>query len=75
MRIKTEKSLQHFQFWSGAKELAERLTWEELIEIESQLEELYPNGLTETELNDLFWFDSEFICQLIGETEEGIFNR
>ena len=75
MRIKTEKSLQHFQFWSGAKDLAERLTWEELIEIEHQLEELYPNGLTETELNDLFWFDSEFISDLIGQTEEDIFNR
>ena len=75
MRIKTEKSLQHFQFWSGAKELAEQLTWEELIEIENQLEELYPNGLTETELNDLFWFDAEFICELIGQTEEDIFNR
>jgi len=75
MRIKTDKSLQHFQFWSGAKDLAERLTWEELIEIENQLEELYPNGLTETELNDLFWFDAEFICDLIGETEEDIYNR
>jgi len=75
MRIKTEKSLQHFQFWSGAKDLAERLTWEELIEIENQLEELYPNGLTETELNDLFWFDAEFICDLIGQTEEDIYNR
>lgn len=75
MRIKTEKSLQHFQFWSGAKDLAERLTWEELIEVENQLEELYPNGLTETELNDLFWFDAEFICDLIGQTEEDIFNR
>ena len=75
MRIKTEKSLQHFQFWSGAKELAERLTWEELIEIENQLEELYPSGLTETELNDLFWFAAEFICDLIGETEEDIYNR
>jgi hypothetical protein len=75
MRINTEKSLQHFQFWSGAKELAERLTWEELLEIEHQLDELYPDGLTETELNDLFWFDAEFICDLIGETEENIFNR
>ena len=75
MRIKTEKNLEHFQFWSGAKELAERLTWEELIEIENHLEQLYPDGLEETELNDLFWFDAEFICDLIGETEEDIFNR
>jgi DNA-binding GntR family transcriptional regulator len=75
MIIKTEQSLQHFEFWSGAKELAERLTWEELTEIEHHLEELYPNGLTETELNDFFWFDSEFICNIIGETEEDIFNR
>ena len=75
MRIIYSQNLKHFQFWSGAKELAERLTWEELIEIENQLEELYPDGLTETELNDLFWFDAEFICDLIGQTEEDIFNR
>ena len=75
MRIIYNQSFKNFQFWSGAKEFAERLTWEELIEIENQLEELYPSGLTETELNDLFWFDAEFICDLIGQTEEDIYNR
>ena len=75
MRITTEQTLQQFEFWSGAKDLAERLTWEELIKIENQLEEIYPDGLEKTELNDLFRFEAEFICELIGETEEDIFNR
>lgn len=75
MRITTEQTIKQFEFWSGAKDLADKLTFQELDTIQFELEELYPNGLTETELNDLFWFDTEFICDLIGQTEEDIYNR
>lgn len=75
MIITTEQTIKQFEFWSGAKDLAEKLTPQELDLIQFELEQLYPHGLKETELNDLFWFDSEFICELIGQTEEDIFNR
>ena len=41
MKMYSEKSLSEFEFWSGAKDRAEKLTSEELDQIESTLE---PNG-------------------------------
>lgn len=75
MTIKTEQSLSNFEFWSGAKSNAEMMTCEELDSVENALEELYPEGMTGTEINDLFWFDFEWVCELIGleydaETDE-----
>jgi hypothetical protein len=66
MLIIREDSLTNFEFWSGAKDNAEKLTAEQLEEVERQLEEIYPEGMTETHINDLFWFDFEWICELIG---------
>ena len=42
------------------------MTAEELDSVENALEELYPDGMTDTEINDLFWFDFEYVCELIG---------
>ena len=67
--------LSTFNFWSGAKALAEKLTFKELEEIEFQLDELHPEGISETHLNDLFWFEEDFICGLIGENAEEVLNR
>lgn len=75
MKIYTEKDLRDFEFWSGAKDRAKYLTEDELNTIENELENLYPDGLSETELNDLFWFEFDWICGFIGETEESIFER
>lgn len=66
MTIKTEQSLRNFEFWSGAKGRAEMMTCEELDSVENALEELYPDGMTDTEINDLFWFDFDYVCELIG---------
>lgn len=66
MTIKTEQSLRNFEFWSGAKANAEMMTTEELDSVENELEALYPDGMTDTEINDLFWFDFEYVCEMIG---------
>ena len=66
MTIKTEQSLRNFEFWSGAKANAEMMTAEELDSVENELEAMYPEGMTDTEINDLFWFDFEYVCELIG---------
>lgn len=65
MKITSEKSLTNFEFWGGAKNRAELFTYNELEQIESELEAIY-DEIDETTLNDLFWFDLEFICSLIG---------
>ena len=66
MTIKTEQSLRNFEFWSGAKSNAAMMTAEELDSVENEFETMYPDGMTDTEINDLFWFDFEYVCELIG---------
>ena len=75
MKIYTETSLVNFEFWSGAKDRVQYLADDELNTIENELEDLYPDGLSETELNDLFWFEFDWVCSLIGTTEEEVISR
>lgn len=75
MTIHTETALRNFEFWSGAKERADMLTSSQLDAIETELEQIYPDGMTETELNDLFWFDFDFVCSLIGTSEAAVFGE
>ncbi len=75
MIITTEKDLTNFKFWAGGKALAKKLTYTELQQITEQLEELYPEGMTETQINDLFWFEENFICEMIGENIEEVLQR
>lgn len=70
MTIITEQSLRSFEFWSGAKDNAYELTIEQFDELENKLEELYPDGMTETQLNDLMWFDFEDIKSWLGINDE-----
>ena len=64
MTITYELDLNRFEAWSGAKDTLERIQREgKCTELENILEELYPDGMTETELNDLLWFDSESVYE------------
>lgn len=75
MTIHSETALRNFEFWSGAKDRADMLTSSQLDAIETELEQIYPDGMTETELNDLFWFDFDFVCSLIGTSEAAVFGE
>ena len=39
-------------------------------EFENLIEELYPNGIEETQLNDILWFESDWILESLGLSEE-----
>ena len=66
--------LTNFNFWSGGKQ--HEFSYQELILIEHSLEDLYhENTPTETEINDLFWFEEEFLCECIGLNFEEYENR
>jgi hypothetical protein len=66
MKIYSEKSLRNFDFWSGAKDTVKYLTTEELEQIETILEDSYPDGMSDTELNDFFWFEDDTIAEWLG---------
>lgn len=75
MKIYEEKSLRNFEFWSGAKSNAAALLLEELDQLEYLLEDCYPDGIDETTVNDIMWFDFEWVCEMLGldydpETDE-----
>ena len=71
MIIKTEKNLRNFEAWSGAIETKNLILDAGLEEeFEGLIEELYPDGLSETELNDILWFDSDWILENLGIKEE-----
>lgn len=71
MTIKMELSITGFEAWSGGV-----VTKEAIInagmenDFDSMIEELYPDGLTDTQLNDLLWFESEWIYDTLGIEEE-----
>ena len=71
MTITYELDLNSFEAWSGAVDTLERIQREgKCSELENVLEELYPDGMTETELNDLLWFDSESVYEWLGIRSE-----
>ena len=71
MKITSEISIANFESWSGAKETQQRIIEENKEnEFDSLIEELYPDGLTETQLNDILWFEEEWIFESLGITDE-----
>jgi hypothetical protein len=66
MKIYTEQSLNNFDFWSGAIDTVNYLTEEELDTIEFMLEDCYPDGMSDTQINDFFWFEDDTIAEWLG---------
>ena len=66
MKVYKEMNLRDFEFWSGAKSNAETLTDEQLDMVESILEDAFQDGLDETQINDIFWFDFDTIREWLG---------
>ena len=70
MKITSEMSLKNFKAWSGAKDTLNKLIeLDKCDELEFILDDLYPDGLTDTQLNDLLWFDDEWIYETLGIEE------
>ena len=71
MKITREMNLRNFEAWGGAKNTLNKLIeLGKCEELEAVLEDLYPEGITETYLNDVLWFDVEWIYEKLGIEEE-----
>ena len=68
MKVTNENlSLINFEAWSGAKDTKETIISEGKVdEFDSLIEELYPDGLSKTQLNDLLWFEEDWLYEMIG---------
>jgi hypothetical protein len=67
MKIVNEiESLSEFGAWSGGQDTINDLTEEQLDSLFPMIEEAFPEGLSETELNDFLWFERELIAEWLG---------
>ena len=70
MKITSEMSLKNFKAWSRAPDTLNNLIeLDKCDELEFILDDLYPDGLTDTQLNDILWFDDEWIYETLGIEE------
>ena len=70
MRIVKEISVEDFEGWSGANDTIEVIEKAGKVdEFDNLIEELYPDGLSETSLNDLLRFDYEWIYETLEITK------
>lgn len=71
MKIYKDLQLREFEPWMGAKLTATIIhKANKDREFETLIEELYPNGLSETELNDILWFQDEWIYEMLDIKED-----
>ena len=70
MYIEFDINLRDFEFWSGAKYVADKLKDNGDIDaVEDMLDEYYTDidqVPTDTEINDLFWFEEDTIAEWLG---------
>ena len=67
MKTYRETTLTNFEAWSGAKNTKQIIIeHDKENEFDSLIEELHPDGLTETHLNDILWFEQDWIFECLG---------
>ena len=71
MKVISEVSLWNFEGWSGAEEAIQVIIENDKVEeFEQLIEELYPEGIDETHLNDLLRFEDDWIFEDLGIDDE-----
>lgn len=70
MKLFTE-DLSDYRPWSGAVDTFNTIEeHDKLDELEILIDELYPDGISFTGLNDLLWFESDFVLEQLSIKEE-----
>ena len=71
MKITYDLDLSKFKAWSGARDTLDRIIEEDKCEdLEFILDDIFPDGMTETQLNDLLWFDADAVFEWLGISDE-----
>ena len=69
--VKIITDIWDFEPWSHAVETFQKIKDAGKLEtLDFMLEDMYPEGLTATQLNDLLWFDDEWILSMVGLGDE-----
>lgn len=70
--INDNLNLRNFEAWSVAVDTKETIINEGKAEdFDNLMEDVYPEGLTDTGLNDILWFEEDWIFEMLGiDTDE-----
>ena len=66
MKIWSDDSIRNFNFWSGARDTVNDLTWEDFDILEPLIEEMFDGEVEDVDLNDFFWFERDTIASWLG---------
>ena len=67
MKYIVEESLSNFNAWSGGKDTKDALTEDQLEQVEEFIDEIFRDDIpTETQINDILWFERDAIAQHLG---------
>ncbi len=67
IKVYREISIDNFEGWSGAEDTIDKIREADKIDaLDNFLEEEYPDGVDETQLNDLFRFDGDWVLGILG---------
>ena len=57
----------HYQPWAGARDTYALIDCNDKLEdLDRLITDCFPEGLTETALNDILWFDSDWVLSNLG---------
>lgn len=71
MKVTSDINFSDFAAWQGAVDTQRTICDNNKEnEFESLLEDIFPEGMTDTELNDYLWFESDSIFEMLGITDE-----
>lgn len=67
MKVYSEISLRQHDAWSGAKQTKQAIIDADKVEeFDALIEDLYPDGIDETQLNDILWFETDWLFDSLG---------
>lgn len=64
--IENDVTISSFEFWGNAREVVGKLTDEQCEQLDNVINDLYPEGIDKTSLNDLFSFEEDVIAEWLG---------
>jgi len=69
--LKIIGDISDYEPWSGAVDLWNEIQDKGLVDqLDMLLDEVYPEGITMTQLNDILWFEQDWVREMLGIEEE-----
>ena len=66
MKVYYELDLKNFPVWGGAKDTFEVLTYGQIQQLESMMEDCWGDDVSEADINDFLWHERDAVAEWLG---------